>query len=223
MRSYAREWDSIKGESMDFEKLTDEQLIEKLRGGETQITDYLMEKYKGLVRQKAKAMYLWGGENDDLIQEGMIGLFKAVRDYDLKQGASFYSFAELCVSRQLYSAIKASQRKKHLPLNSYVSLYAAGENEQDGGKLTLAETIEAGAESNPEERLLNAEYANIFEEKLRSRLSKLENRVLYLHLLGMNYLTIAELMDKSPKAIDNALQRIKGKARQILVEEPEQE
>ena len=168
-------------------------------------------------------MYLWGGENDDLIQEGMIGLFKAVRDYDLKQGASFYSFAELCVSRQLYSAIKASQRKKHLPLNSYVSLYAAGENEQDGGKLTLAETIEAGAESNPEERLLNAEYANIFEEKLRSRLSKLENRVLYLHLLGMNYLTIAELMDKSPKAIDNALQRIKGKARQILVEEPEQE
>ena len=134
MRSYAREWDSIKGESMDFEKLTDEQLIEKLRGGETQITDYLMEKYKGLVRQKAKAMYLWGGENDDLIQEGMIGLFKAVRDYDLKQGASFYSFAELCVSRQLYSAIKASQRKKHLPLNSYVSLYAAGENEQDGGK-----------------------------------------------------------------------------------------
>lgn len=203
---------------MDFEKMTDEQLIERLRGGEKQITDYLMEKYKGLVRQKAKAMYLWGGENDDLIQEGMIGLFKAVQDYDPEQGASFYSFAELCISRQMYSAIKAAQRKKHLPLNSYVSLYASAENESEGGKLPLAETIEAGAESNPEERLLSAEYANLFEEELKSRLSKLENRVLCLHLLGMDYLTIAELVDKSPKAIDNALQRIKGKAKQLLDE-----
>ena len=196
--------------------MTDEQLIRELRGGEKTIIDYLMEKYKGLVRQKAKAMYLWGGENDDLIQEGMIGLFKAVQDFDPEAGASFYSFAELCISRQMYSAIKASQRKKHLPLNSYVSLYAAGEGEEGGGNLPLAETIEAGAESNPEERLVGAEYVSAFEGELKSRLSKLENRVLCLHLMGMDYLTIAEIMDKSPKAIDNAIQRIKGKARAIL-------
>ena len=97
---------------MDLGKMTDEQLIELLREGKTEITDYLMEKYKDMVRKQARAMYLWGGENDDLIQEGMIGLFKAVQDYDPKEGASFSSFAGLCVSRQMYTAIKASQRKK---------------------------------------------------------------------------------------------------------------
>ena len=198
--------------------MTDEQLISRLRGGEKPIMDFLMEKYKGLVRQKAKAMYLWGGENDDLIQEGMIGLFKAVEDYEPDAGASFYSFAELCISRQMYTAIKASQRKKHLPLNSYVSLYTSGKREDGKEALPLAETIEAGAESNPEELLLNTEYANAFEEELKDQLSKLENRVLYLHLMGMDYLKIAEVMDKSPKATDNALQRIKGKARHILEE-----
>ena len=198
--------------------MTDEQLISRLRGGEKPIMDFLMEKYKGLVRQKAKAMYLWGGENDDLIQEGMIGLFKAVEDYEPDAGASFYSFAELCISRQMYTAIKASQRKKHLPLNSYVSLYTSGKREDGKEALPLAETIEAGAESNPEELLLNTEYANAFEEELKDQLSKLENRVLYLHLMGMDYLKIAEVMDKRPKAIDNALQRIKGKARHILEE-----
>ena len=198
--------------------MTDEQLISRLRGGEKPIMDFLMEKYKGLVRQKAKAMYLWGGENDDLIQEGMIGLFKAVEDYEPDAGASFYSFAELCISRQMYTAIKASQRKKHLPLNSYVSLYTSGKREDGKEALPLAETIEAGAESNPEELLLNTEYANAFEEELKDQLSMLENRVLYLHLMGMDYLKIAEVMDKSPKAIDNALQRIKGKARHILEE-----
>ena len=198
--------------------MTDEQLISRLRGGEKPIMDFLMEKYKGLVRQKAKAMYLWGGENDDLIQEGMIGLFKAVEDYEPDAGASFYSFAELCISRQMYTAIKASQRKKHLPLNSYVSLYTSGKREDGKEALPLAETIEAGTESNPEELLLNTEYANAFEEELKDQLSKLENRVLYLHLMGMDYLKIAEVMDKSPKAIDNALQRIKGKARHILEE-----
>lgn len=204
--------------SVNYEAMTDEQLIVRLRDGEKPITDYLMEKYKGMVRQKAKAMYLLGGENDDLIQEGMIGLFKAVQDYDGEAGASFQSFAQLCVSRQMYSAIKAAQRKKHIPLNSYVSIYSYAEGSDKGEGVPLAETIEAGADSNPEELLLGNEYANAFEEELKNRLSKLENRVLYLHLLGMDYLKIADLMDKSPKAIDNALQRIKGKAHLILEE-----
>lgn len=129
---------------MDLGKMTDEQLIELLREGKTEITDYLMEKYKDMVRKQARAMYLWGGENDDLIQEGMIGLFKAVQDYDPKEGASFSSFAGLCVSRQMYTAIKASQRKKHLQLNSYVSIYASASDNPEENGLSIVDTIEAG-------------------------------------------------------------------------------
>ena len=194
--------------------MTDEQLISRLRGGEKPIMDFLMEKYKGLVRQKAKAMYLWGGENDDLIQEGMIGLFKAVQDYDVTQEASFFSFARLCITRQMYSAIEASKRKKHSPLNSYISLY-----EKTDEQVTLLETMEAGGESNPEELLVNREYAELLESKLEESLSDLENRVLYLHLLGTDYTTIARLLDKSPKTVDNALQRIKSKTERILEKE----
>ena len=113
----------------EYKKLTDEELIRRLRMGETGIIDYLMEKYKNLVRKEANAMYLLGGETDDLIQEGMIGLFKAVQDYDVDQEASFFSFARLCVTRQLYSAIEASNRKKHSPLNSYISLYEREDGE----------------------------------------------------------------------------------------------
>ena len=203
---------------MDLGKMTDEQLIELLREGKTEITDYLMEKYKDMVRKQARAMYLWGGENDDLIQEGMIGLFKAVQDYDPKEGASFSSFAGLCVSRQMYTAMEASQRKKHLPLNSYVSIYASASDNPEENGLSIVDTIEAGKESNPELMILGEEYTNAFEEELKEKLSKLERKVLYLHLQGMEYLNIAEFMDKSPKTIDNALQRIKAKARRLLEE-----
>ena len=137
---------------MDLGKMTDEQLIELLREGKTEITDYLMEKYKDMVRKQARAMYLWGGENDDLIQEGMIGLFKAVQDYDPKEGASFSSFAGLCVSRQMYTAIKASQRKKHLPLNSYVSLNKPIYEEESDR--TLLDVITEGRSADPEELLI---------------------------------------------------------------------
>lgn len=156
-------------------------------------------------------MYLLGGENDDLIQEGMIGLFKAVQDYDTQQETSFYSFAKLCITRQMYSAIEASKRKKHSPLNSYISLYESSEEQG-----SLMETMAAGQESNPEELLVSREYAQLLEMKLEESLSDLENRVLYLHLLGTDYRTIARLLDKSPKTIDNALQRIKGKTEKIL-------
>lgn len=115
-----------------YDRMTDEQLIAELRAGNSEIMDYIMVKYKSMVRKKARAMFLLGGENEDLIQEGMIGLIKAVRDYDPGQGTSFASFAELCVSRQMYSAIEASKRKKHLPLNSYISLYEEGESEGMG-------------------------------------------------------------------------------------------
>ena len=128
-----------------------------------------------------------------------------------KQGASFYSFSRLCITRQLYSAVEASKRKKHGPLNSYVSLYDKNEEKE-----ALIETVEAEQESNPEEILVSREYARLLESELEEQLSALESRVLYLHLLGTDYKTIARLLDRSPKTIDNALQRIKGKTEKIL-------
>lgn len=199
----------------NYETMTDEQLIRNFQNGEKEIMNYIMEKYKGLVRREAKAVYLLGGENDDLIQEGMIGLFKAVQDYDVNQNVSFYSFAKLCITRQMYSAITASKRKKHLPLNSYVSLYDKAEGERSERVL---DTIEAGGETNPEEILLSKENIRNLEEELDAQLSELEKRVLYLHLLGTDYRTIAGLLDKSPKTVDNALQRIKNKAEKIVEE-----
>ena len=197
-----------------YEKMTDEQLIQKLRDGDNRIVDYIMEKYKNLVRKEANAMYLLGGENEDLIQEGMIGLFKAVQNYEPDQNSSFFSFAKLCISRQLYSAIEASRRKKHSPLNSYVSLYDMTEEKEP-----LINTMEAHKNSNPEELLVSQEYAELLESKLEESLSDLENRVLYLHLMGTDYRTIARLLDKSPKTVDNALQRIKAKTQKILEKE----
>ena len=161
-------------------------------------------------------MFLLGGENEDLIQEGMIGLIKAVRDYDAEQGASFASFAELCVSRQMYSAIEASKRKKHLPLNSYVSLYEESGTEGEGKNTPLIDTIESVKDNDPEVLYFSREYTEAFAEQLKENLSPLENHVLYLHLMGTDYKTIAELLGKSPKSIDNALQRIKGKAEKML-------
>lgn len=199
-----------------YDRMTDEQLLCDYKNGNQEIMDYLMVKYKSMVRKKARAMYLLGGENEDLIQEGMIGLIKAVRDFDVTQKKSFSSFAELCVSRQMYSAIEASNRKKHLPLNSYVSLYEDSEEVGEGRSLPLIDTIESSKENDPEVLYFGKEYTEAFAEQLKELLSPLENHVLYLHLMGTDYRTIAELLGKSPKSVDNALQRIKTKAQKIL-------
>lgn len=199
-----------------YDRMTDEQLLCDYKNGNQEIMDYLMVKYKSMVRKKARAMYLLGGENEDLIQEGMIGLIKAVRDFDETQKTSFSSFAELCVSRQMYSAIEASNRKKHLPLNSYVSLYEDSEQEGEGRSLPLIDTIESSKENDPEVLYFGKEYTEAFAEQFKELLSPLENHVLYLHLMGTDYRTIAELLGKSPKSVDNALQRIKTKAQKIL-------
>lgn len=199
-----------------YDRMTDEQLLCDYKNGNQEIMDYLMVKYKSMVRKKARAMYLLGGENEDLIQEGMIGLIKAVRDFDVTQKTSFSSFAELCVSRQMYSAIEASNRKKHLPLNSYVSLYEDSKQVGEGRSLPLIDTIESSKENDPEVLYFGKEYTEAFAEQLKELLSPLENHVLYLHLMGTDYRTIAELLGKSPKSVDNALQRIKTKAQKIL-------
>lgn len=191
-----------------YQELSDEQLIEALRAGDNNIMDYILTKYKPLVLGKANAMYLIGGDTDDLIQEGMIGLFKAIRDYRNDKETSFFHFAELCVNRQIYSAVEASNRKKHVPLNTYISFYSQNGEE---GKL-LAETL-SDVMDNPEQMVIAQESLRLFWADVKRRLSTMECEVLDEYLSGLNYRQIAEKMGKSPKAIDNALSRIKSKIR----------
>lgn len=199
-----------------YEGISDEQLIDMLREGREEITDYIMNKYKNLVRKKAKAMFLIGGDNDDLIQEGMIGLFKAIRDYNRNKEASFYSFAELCISRQLYSAVQASNRLKHIPLNSYVSLYL-DINHSTEEETPLLEVLQSLTEKSPEEKLIDQENVSNIQEQLEKNLSKFENEVLQLYITGLGYIQIAEILEKPAKSVDNALQRIKNKLSTILL------
>lgn len=194
-----------------YRNLSDEELIAALRGGEKRLMDYILNKYKPLVLRKANAMYLIGGDTEDLIQEGMIGLFKAIRDYRQEKETSFFHFAELCINRQLYSAVEASNRKKHAPLNSYVSFYSQSGEE---GK-PLAETLPTDDADNPEQLVIDQENVRLFLERARDSLSPMERVVLDESLAGLNYLQIAKKLGKSPKSIDNALSRIKAKIRQM--------
>ena len=189
-----------------FDKISDEELIARLRDGETIIEDYLMEKYKGLVRQKARAMFLIGGDTDDLIQEGMIGLFNAVRDFQPGREATFATFARMCIDRQIYSAIQNSNRQKHLPLNSYVSL-----NQEDESSPIWELSVE-----NPEEIIIDQETTRDLQQKISDYLSPMENKVLDLYLKGEGYVEIGRILGKSPKSIDNALQRIRAKIREVI-------
>ena len=194
---------------------SDEELIRMLRNGNVEITDFIMEKYKNLVRKKARAMYLIGGDNDDLIQEGMIGLFKAIRDYREEREASFFHFADLCIGRQIYSAVEMSRRKKHLPLNTYVSLYEdASEGGEDG--LTLVEALQSISDKNLEELLIDQESAVSLEKRIDQSLSDFEKEVLDRYLAGNNYAEIAAALEKTPKSVDNALQRVKNKLLDVL-------
>jgi RNA polymerase sporulation-specific sigma factor len=188
---------------MQYDTFPDEVLIERLRQGENDITDYILEKYKPLVRRCTNAMYLMGGETEDLIQEGMIGLFKAIRDYSAEHEVSFFAFAKLCINRQLYSAIEASNRKKHMPLNSYVSLSEQGES-----------LVHPQAQ-DPEQLVIEQELMEEYKRRLAGMLSGMEQQVLDLYLEGKNYTQIAAQMGKTPKSIDNALQRIRHKIKQI--------
>ena len=196
---------------MNFQRCRDEYLIEIYRQGDEAAIEELFERYKALVRKKAKAMFLAGGDNDDLIQEGMIGLYKAVRDYDGTKEASFSTFAGICIDRQIMTAVAASNRKKNIPLNTYIS-FDLPANSDDGSDVKLLDVMQPNTEQNPENMYIDKEHAKQMEADLRNELSPLEKQVFALHMESKNYRQIAVLLNKSPKSIDNALQRIRKKA-----------
>lgn len=202
----------------NYEQETDEVLVEWIRKGDNAALDFLMNKYKNLVRSRARTLFLVGADKEDLIQEGMIGLYKAVRDFEAERNVSFQSFAELCISRQMYSAIKGSNTQKNQPLNNYISIDSMGGTE--GNENPLEHLLENNFEKNknPEQLVLDKESADVLEYTLVGHLSDLENKVLKLYMKDFNYNQIAEALGKEPKAVDNALQRIKKKLTQILLE-----
>lgn len=203
----------------DYSEYSDEELIVRIRDGEKEITEYIIKKYKDLVRMKAQSMFILGGDNDDTIQEGMIGLFKAIRDYDAGRDANFKTFAEVCISRQIYTAIQTSNRYKHAPLNSYISLNSMAKSElmtEYGEELQLISALAEPSNKSPEEILLTQERIKQFERFVEEELSQLERQVAELYITGMSYTEIAKILGRDDKSTDNALQRVKSKLKKEI-------
>lgn len=202
-----------------YDGFSDEELLARLQETEDAgIIEYLLNKYKNLVKSKAASMLILGADTDDLIQEGMIGLFKAVRDYDSGRDASFFTFADLCVSRQMYTAITAARRQKHMPLNSYISLYGNSDEHEESGKPSIEETI-SDNQDNPETIIIDRENVEAIEHWIDEELSDFERQCIELYLTGMNYMEIAKVLNKDEKSTDNALNRAKNKLKKQFVKE----
>lgn len=193
----------------EYSSMEDAEIVKIANDGDISAMEYIIEKYKGYVRTKTRTYFLIGADRDDLIQEGMIGLFKAIRDFNPDKQVQFKAFAELCITRQIITAIKTATRQKHSPLNTYVSLNKPVY--EDENERTLVELIKTKINSNPEEIVIDKENLGITEQKIKSVLSNFELEVLELFLDGKSYLEIADCLEKSPKSIDNAIQRIKRK------------
>ncbi len=195
-----------------YENYTDEEVLDIIKNGDNQAIDYLITKYKNLVKIRARAYFIIGADTEDIIQEGMIGLYKAIRDYK-KTDASFQTFAKICIDRQVMTAIKSANRKKHLPLNSYLSLNMIT-YEEDSDE-TYIDKLEESKILNPEEIVIDKESVKILQEQINKNLSGLEKQVLKLYLKGKSYGTIAQKLEKDEKSIDNAIQRIRKKIEKL--------
>lgn len=191
-----------------YEALTDEQVVQLVQSGDDDALEYLIDKYRGLVLAKARTYFLIGGDSEDVIQEGMIGLYKAICDYDEDKLTTFKGFANLCTTRQMITAIKTATRQKHIPLNSYVSLDKPVYEESER---TLQDTLTCSKSSDPQQLVINQEKLSSMEGKLTELLSSLEQEVLHLYMEGYSYQEISETLQRHVKSIDNALQRIKRK------------
>lgn len=200
-----------------FSSMLDEEVIDDARSGDVPALEYLINKYKSFVRAKARTYFLIGADREDIIQEGMIGLYKAIRDFREDKLSSFRAFAELCITRQIITAIKTATRQKHIPLNSYVSLNRPIFDEESDR--TLMDVISEERVSDPEEMMINREEFSGIELKMGEILSELEWEVLSLYLQGKSYQEIAEELDRHVKSIDNALQRVKRKLEKFLEED----
>ena len=200
----------------DFESMTDEQVVVLAQETDGPALEYLLNKYKNFVRTKARSYFLIGADHEDIVQEGMIGLYKAIRDYKAERLSSFRAFAELCVTRQIITAIKTATRQKHIPLNSYISLNKPI-YEEDSDRPLLDVITEEGM-SNPEEMIIDREDLSVIEGKIGQMLSDLEKEVLVRYMEGKSYVEIADEMHRHVKSIDNALQRIKRKLLKYLEE-----
>jgi RNA polymerase sporulation-specific sigma factor len=197
-----------------LEKMDDEEIIELVHQGNSEALDFLIHKYKNFVRAKARSYFLIGADKEDIVQEGMIGLYKAIRDYKEDKLTTFKAFAELCITRQIITAIKTATRQKHIPLNSYVSLDKPIYDEESDR--TLMDVISGTKMLDPEELLINREEFDSIEEKMNELLSDLERKVLALYLDGQSYQEISEELNRHVKSIDNALQRVKRKLERYL-------
>ncbi|NLG87434.1 MAG: RNA polymerase sporulation sigma factor SigH [Firmicutes bacterium] len=204
----------------DLEEIQDEELVSQARDGSEVALEALINKYKNFVRAKARSYFLVGADREDIIQEGMIGLYKAVRDYRDDKLSSFRAFAELCVTRQIITAIKTATRQKHIPLNSYVSLNKPIYDEDSDR--TLMDVISGVHVSDPEELVINREEFNDIENKMSEILSDLEWKVLVSYLEGRSYQEIAVELNRHVKSIDNALQRVKRKLEKYLEKRAEE-
>ena len=200
----------------DFDSMTDEQVVILAQETDSPALEYLLNKYKNFVRTKARSYFLIGADHEDIVQEGMIGLYKAIRDYRAEKLSSFRAFAELCVTRQIITAIKTATRQKHIPLNSYISLNKPI-YEEDSDR-TLLDVMTDEGMTNPEEMLIDREDLSIIEGRIGQMLSGLEKEVLVRYMEGKSYVEIAGEMHRHVKSIDNALQRIKRKLLKYLEE-----
>lgn len=202
-------------ETTNLRILEDDEIVKRIHKGDNHALDYLLHKYRNFVQSKARTYFLIGADREDIVQEGMIGLFKAIRDYDEAKLASFKAFAELCITRQIITAIKTATRQKHIPLNSYVSLDKPIYDEDS--ERTLIDVLEGSrAKDNPEELLINQEKYIAMEVKLSESLSSLEKRVLHLYLDGQSYQEMSKELNRHVKSIDNALQRVKKKLERLM-------
>jgi len=199
---------------LDLDSMEDEEIVEIARQGNSQALEYLISKYKNFVRAKARSYFLVGADREDIIQEGMIGLYKAIRDFRSDKLSSFRAFAELCITRQIITAIKTATRQKHIPLNSYVSLNKPIYDEDSDR--TLLDVISGSRITDPEELFISREEFGDIEQKMGEILSELEWRVLIAYLDGKSYQEIADELNRHVKSIDNALQRVKRKLERYI-------
>ncbi|KAB8127753.1 RNA polymerase sporulation sigma factor SigH [Gracilibacillus oryzae] len=203
-------------DDLNFQLLGDNELLRLIQDGNTNALDYVINKYKPFVRAKAKSYFLVGADDEDIIQEGMIGLYKAIRDFRQEKQSSFKAFAELCITRQIITAVKTATRQKHMPLNSYVSLDKP--LYEEGSERTLLDVLEATIAIDPQDLIVNQEKYGDMEYKLAEILSRLERQVLLLYLEGKTYQEISVELNRHAKSIDNALQRVKKKLEKYLEE-----